>query len=195
MKFSGTKFTGEAFGSELARLRRVGADGDQTLRRATGTLLRRLPVEARRDMQQQYNLSTRRINFDQSARRAGESAIDLVGRRRKIGLIQYGARWDRRSSGATVAIERGAGRSAWDGGGAFIAVGVSGNKHVFERFGAKRRMQRGRYEGHMRQPISVQHFGSIADLLIDEARVSRLGDLAQAVLAAEIERLLASARR
>lgn len=195
MKFSGTKFSGEMFGGELARLRRIGVDGDQALRRATGTLLRRLPVEARRDIQQQYNLSTRRINFDLRARRAGESAIDLVGRRRKIGLIQYGARWDRRSSGATVAIERGAGRSAWDSGGAYIAVGVSGNKHVFGRFGAKRRMQRGRYEGRMRQPISVQHFGSIADFLIDEARISRFGAVAQAVLAAEIERLLASARR
>lgn len=159
------------------------------MRRATGTLLRRLPVEARRDMQQQYNLSTRRINFDLSARRAGESSIDLVGRRRKIGLIQYGARWDRRSSGATVAIERGAGRSAWDGGGAFIAVGVSGNKHVFERFGGKRRMQRGRYEARMRQPISVQHFGSIADFLIEGKRVERLADLALEVLSAEVTRL------
>jgi hypothetical protein len=195
MKFSGTTVDLSAsMRREAARLQQLGINSSRALQRATGTLLRRLPVQARRDIQAQYNLSARRINYDLHATRDA-SAINLIGRRRGIGLIQFGGRWGGpRTAGATAQIERGGARELWDGGGAFIAVGLSGNRQIFVRRGAPRAMTRGRYVGVRRQPIAVQYYGSIADFLIEPAREARLADFARTILADEMERLIGAAR-
>lgn len=174
------------------RLARLPADLKRTLKRVRGTLLRRVPVEARRDITDEYNLKARRVSRDLRARGVADG-VELRGRDRRIGVIEYGARWRRgQPGGATWQFRRDGGREAYDPG-AFIAAGLSGNRQVFIRSGAPRRMTRGRYIGQVRQPISAQYEGSVAVFLRDEARRGRLVDFAQQTLAAELDRLLPGA--
>lgn len=166
----------------------------RVVRRARGTLLRRLPVQARRDITDEYNLKAGRVARDLRARAVAEG-IELRGRERRIGVIEYGARWRRgQAGGATWQFRRGGPREAYDAG-AFIATGLSGNRQVFIRAGAPRRMTRGRYIGQLRQPLSAQYEGSVAQFLRDDARRDRLLDTAQQIAAAEVDRLIAGEAR
>ena len=152
--------------------------------RAIGTLRRRLPVQARRDIQAEYQIGARRITQDLSSR-ATDEGVRLVGRFRGIGLRNFAARQTAR--GVTAAIFRGK-RSLREH--AFLGVGVNRNAQVFRREGPKRPMQQGRYAGKRRQPLVSEYGATAAQMLAKGRRPERLVDYARGVLAAESERLL-----
>jgi hypothetical protein len=152
--------------------------------RAIGTLSRRLPVQARRDIQAEYQIGARRLTQDLSSRVTDEG-VRLVGRFRGISLRNFVARPTAR--GVTAAIFRGK-RSLRER--AFIRRGLAGNEHVFRREGPKRPMQQGRYAGKQRQPLVAEYGATAAQMLAKGRRPARLIDYARGVLAAESERLL-----
>ncbi len=152
--------------------------------RALGTLRRRLPVQARRDIQAEYQIGARRLAQDLDAR-ATDDGVRLVGRFRGIGLRHFAARQTAR--GVTAAIFRGK-RSLREH--AFLGVGVNRNAQVFRREGPKRPMQQGRYVGKQRQPLVAEYGATAAQMLAKGRRPQRLIDYARGVLAAEADRLL-----
>lgn len=156
-------------------------------KRAIQTLRRRLPVQARRDMQGEYNLGARRITQDLSSR-GDDEGIRLTGHWRGIGLRNYSGRQTRK--GVTAAIMRGAKRSLYQG--AFMAPLASGNVQAVSRYGAKRLMTQGRYKGKLRQPIAVEYGATVAQMLAKGRRPERLADYAAGVLRAELDRLFES---
>ena len=152
--------------------------------RAIGTLRRRLPVQARRDIQAEYQIVARRLTQDLQSRTT-DDGVRLVGRFRGIGLRNFAARPTAR--GVTAAIFRGK-RSLREH--AFIRYGVNNNEQVFRREGAKRVMQQGRHAGKRRQPLVAEYGATAAQMLAKGRRPERLVDYARGVLAAESERLL-----
>ncbi len=152
--------------------------------RAVGTLRRRLPVQARRDIQAEYQIGARRLAQDLQSR-ATEDGLRLVGRFRGIGLRNFAARQTAR--GVTAAILRGK-RSLREH--AFLGVGVHRNAQVFRREGPKRVMQQGRYAGKRRQPLVAEYGATAAQMLGKGRRPERLIDYARGVLASEVERLI-----
>ena len=152
--------------------------------RAIGTLRRRLPVQARRDIQVEYQIGARRLTQDLQSR-ATNDGVRLVGRFRGIGLRNFAARPTAR--GVTAAIFRGK-RSLREH--AFIRYGVNNNEQVFRREGAKRVMQQGRHAGKRRQPLVAEYGATAAQMIAKGRRPERLVDYARGVLAAESERLL-----
>ena len=152
--------------------------------RAIGTLRRRLPVQALRDIQAEYQVGARRLTQDLQARPTGDG-LRLVGRFRGIGLRNFAARQTR--LGVTAAVLRGK-RSLREH--AFLGVGVNRNAQVFRREGAKREMQQGRYACKRRQPLVAEYGATAAQMLAKGRRPERLIDYARGVLAAESDRLL-----
>lgn len=152
--------------------------------RAVGTLRRRLPVQARRDIQAEYQIGARRLTQDLQSRSIDEG-VRLVGRFRGIGLRNFAARPTAR--GVTAAVLRGK-RSLREH--AFLGVGVNRNAQVFRREGPKRQMQQGRYAGRQRQPLVAEYGATAAQMLAKGRRPERLIDFARSVLAAESDRLL-----
>ncbi len=155
--------------------------------RAIGTLGRRLPVQARRDIQAEYQIGARRLAQDLQAR-ATEDGVRLIGRFRGIGLRNFAARQTRR--GVTASVFRGK-RSLREH--AFLGVGVNRNAHVFRREGPKREMKQGRYAGKRRQPLVAEYGATAAQMLAKGRRPERLIDYARGVLGAESKRLFTSA--
>jgi hypothetical protein len=152
--------------------------------RAIATVRRRLPVQARRDIQAEYALPARRVNQDLTARQT-DSGVRLVGRFRGIGLMQFNAR--EATGGVRATVLRGRRNLRKD---AFIAPGLGSNVQVFQRAGAKREMRQGRYAGKQRQPLVAEYGASVAQMLAKGRRPERLVDFARGVLAAEVDRLL-----
>jgi hypothetical protein len=152
--------------------------------RAIGTLSRRLPVQARRDIQAEYQIGARRITQDLSSRITDEG-VRLVGRFRGIGLMNFNAR--KAPSGVRATVLRGR-HSLREH--AFLGVGVNRNAQVFRREGPKREMQQGRYAGKRRQPLVAEYGATAAQMLGKGRRPQRLVDYARGVLAVESERLL-----
>ncbi len=152
-------------------------------KRAAQTLRRRLPVEARRDIQAEYAIKAGRVNQDLSARDSA-SGVRLTGHFRGIGLLNFGARQVRK--GVTASVLRGK-RSLREG--AFKAVLPGGNTQIMKRQGDNRAMRSGRYAGKSRQPIVTQYGASVAQMLAKGRRPERLVDFARGVLGAEIDRL------
>ena len=152
--------------------------------RALGTLARRLPVQARRDIQAEYAIAAGRVNRDLSARVTAEG-VRLTGHFRGIGLMQFNAR--KAPGGVRATVLRGKPNLREN---AFIAVGINRNVQVFRREGAKRVMQQGRYAGKRRQPLVAEYGASVAQMLAKGRRPQRLIDFARGVLATEIDRLL-----
>ena len=162
---------------DRAAARLIGIAGDLTPARdrAVGTLARRLPVIARRDMQAEYNLRASRIAEHLSASR-GDGYVELRGQKRGIGLIEFGGRWGgRKSAGATAQRRRNGGRESYPG--TFIATLKGGNRHIVERVGKKR------------LPIELFYGPSISQMLRNQPRRERLRTAAEEILDAEIERL------
>lgn len=155
-------------------------------KRAIQTLRRRLPVQARRDIQQEYNLRAGRINQDLTAR-IDDQGIRLTGYWRGIGLRNFSGRQTRK--GVTAAILRGR-RSLHPG--AFMAPLMGGNVQAVSRQGAKRVMTQGRYKGKLRQPLAVEYGATVAQMLAKGRRPERLADYAAGVLRAELDRLFES---
>lgn len=161
-------------------------------KRAVQTLRRRLPVQARRDIQQEYNVGAQRVARDLKIYSTPDG-LRLVGQFRGIGLMQFGARQVRK--GVTASILRGK-RSLHPG--AFLAsllMGkwslIGGNVQAVSRQGPKRLMTQGRYKGQRRQPIAVEYGATVAQMLAKGRRPERLADFARGVLGDELERLLA----
>lgn len=152
--------------------------------RAIATVRRRLPVQARRDIQAEYALPARRVNQDLTARPT-ERGVRLVGRFRGIGLMQFNAK--KAPDGVRATVLRGRRNLRKD---AFIAPGLGSNVQVFQRVGAKREMRQGRYVGQQRQPLVTEYGASVAQMLAKGRRPERLVDFARGVLAAEVDRLL-----
>ncbi|MFR0656943.1 hypothetical protein SB719_20570, partial [Pantoea sp. SIMBA_079] len=88
-----------------------------------------IPVEARRDIQAEYDIQAGRVRKDLSARETPEG-IRLTGHFRGIGLRNFLARQTKK--GVTYAIFRGERDLE---AGAFIATMASRNEHVVHRFG------------------------------------------------------------
>jgi len=146
-------------------------------KRAIGTVVRRLPVEARRDMQKEYRLKASRIR--QGLRmRATQSDIRLVGSARGINAAAFGATWSRRNKvGAKFAGRKDQSREQH--AGTFIATGRSGNRLVFERTAKGTRL-----------PLRAVYLASIGQMLKHGQRPARLADYAQGVIVSEINRQL-----
>lgn len=158
------------------RLSVIGKETKPAIARAVATLARNLPVEARRDIQNEYALKATRISQGLSTRR-DDTSVTLIGSARGIGLIEFGGKWAGRKSAGAVAKVFTQGTSH-NYGGTFIAVGRSGNRQIFSRTGKDR------------LPLKTLYGPSIAQMLRKGDRESRLADLAQATLAIEIDRLL-----
>jgi hypothetical protein len=153
-------------------------------RRAVGTLRRRLPVVARRDIQQEYNLKAARINQDLRVSTV-EDGIKLTGYSRGIGLLNFGARQTR--AGVAAEVKKGR-RTTYPH--AFIAAGLGGNLQVFQRTGIKRRMQKGRYAGRIREAIEALYGPSVAQMLKHGDRPQRIEQAADQIIESELDRQL-----
>lgn len=164
-----------AFSTEAQRLLGIARGADKAVERAAGTLARRLPVEARRDIQQEFNLSAARIREGISVRR-GDGYVELVGSKRGIGLINFGGRWGgRKTAGAVAQVNKSGSRHVY--AGTFIAKGKGGNQQIFDRVGKKR------------LPITTLYGASMRIALRDTERVERLATFAQDLGRTEIDRL------
>lgn len=184
MAFSGLTFD---ISGDLDAARHMADDARGVLRaqrRALGTLRRRLPVVARRDIQTEYNIKAARVNQDLRASFV-EDGIRLVGYSRGIGLLNFGARQTR--TGVTASIKKGK-RTLEPG--AFIATGLGGNRQVFMRTGVKRRMQKGRYAGRIREAIEALYGPSVAQMLKHGERPQRLEAAVQPIVEKELDRQL-----
>ena len=162
------------------RLRATARQVSALKQRAVGTLRRRMPVAARRDIQQEYAISASRVN--EGVRTTNiDGGIVIQGSGRGVGLIQFGARQTRK--GVTYLVRRGK-RELQEG--AFIAK-VRGKPHVFVRAksGGKR---------VARLPIERQFRLSIAQMLRRPDRRDRIGKAAEEIMAAEVERLIRTLR-
>jgi hypothetical protein len=154
--------------------------------RAIGTLRRRLPVQARRDIQAEYALTAARINKDLGIGVIA-GGLRLTGYFRGIGLRNFAARQTK--PGVTASVFRGQ-RSLREG--TFMAPLLGGNVQVVRREGEPRLMTKGRYAGKRRQPLVVEYGPSVAQMLRKGRRPERLVDFARGVLASEVDRQFAS---
>lgn len=152
--------------------------------RALGTLRRRWPVLARRDIQTEYALGARRITQDLRVRRTNEG-LQLVGAYNGIGLRNFGAR--KTKAGVTYSVLRGK-RSLRPG--TFLATLLGGNKQAVRREGDKRRMTAGRYIGKRKQPLVVEYGASVAQMLRKGDRPQRMAGAGLRVIEDELRRLL-----
>lgn len=163
------------FAETAARLAQTQDDIDRVMSRAIGTLARRLPAQAKRDIKDEYNLPSSRISAGLSVRRE-DDAVVLIGRKRGIGLIEFGGRWQgRKAPGATARRRNDGGAETYTG--SFIAKMLGGNRQIVERTTRKR------------LPLRVLYGPSIADMLKNADRRQRLGDFAQDIAASELDRL------
>lgn len=153
---------------------RVRVDIEKVRNRALGTLARRLPVQARRDIQTEYNLTASRISEGLSARRTDDGSVILRGRARGINLIAFGARWSKKN-GVTARVRKDGRLTVRPD--AFIAKGKNGALLVFER------------RGKTRLPLDAVYGPSIGQMLKHGERPQRLADYASQVIAAELARL------
>jgi len=140
--------------------------------RARATLARRIAVEARRDIQTEYNLPAARVNEDISVRQTSEF-VELVGKHRPIGRINFGG--SQGNKGVTYQISKTGPRKTMSH--SFIARGLSGNTQIFSRIGKPR------------LPIRAYYGPSVAQMLRKEGRPERLAELALAIFSTETDRL------
>lgn len=170
--------TGKAKAAFVKAARRADALAraiDGTRDRAAATLARRLPVEARRDIQTEYNLPAARIRDGLTARR-GAGFVELRASKRGIGLINFGGRWPgRKSAGAIARVFRN--ETAHSYAGTFIAKGRGGNLQIFERRG----------KGAL--PLRVFYAPSLAQMLRKLGRKERLALFARQFLVDENVRI------
>lgn len=155
-------------------------------KRSILSLLRRAPVQARRDIQVEYSVPAARIRKDLGARLINQG-IRVTGYFRGIGLRNFSAR--QTAQGVTASVLRGKRtlrRSA------FIARMLSSNEQAVGREGEPRLMMRGRYIGKRRQPLVVKYGPTAAQMLRKGRRPERLLEFSRGVLRAEVDRQLKS---
>ena len=180
------KFDIEAVRRSAARLG-LTAKAVATLEtRLKGTLRRRMVVEAKRDMAAETLVPKDRLAADLGGRTT-ESGVEIVGRRRGIGLINYAGEWGGRTSpGATAQVIRGERETIK---GAFVAP-LGNARQIVKRVGPKVIATKGRYKGQKRQRIEVEYGPSVGALLSNKKRGDRLEAFAAKVAIAEVDRLL-----
>lgn len=169
------------------RLAKTAEEAEKAADRARSTLRRRIAPEARRDIQQEYNIKARRVTAGLTARNLPDG-VELIGSKRGVGAIEFDGKWrGRKSPGATWSVRKG---KRTQQPGSFIAPLLSGNPHIVERTGRKRRMTKGVNKGLVKETLFVHYGPSVAQMLRRPGRAEHLADFAQDILAAEIERLL-----
>lgn len=133
-----------AFTREARDWAAFSRDAEKARRLAIRKLGRSLPVAWRRDIQETVNLAAKEIRDRIDVKVQGDSVL-LIGRKRPIGLINFGGKWPglkkrgkarRASPPASAKTYRSSARRTYDG--AFIASGIKGNTHIFKRTGTKR---------------------------------------------------------
>ncbi|MGO1069726.1 hypothetical protein [Lysobacter sp. CA199] len=146
-------------------------------RRALGTLRRRWPVIARRDIQTEYALSARRIRAGLSVRTTREG-IELVGVARGVGLANFGARQIKQGLSYSAlrgrrGVRRSGFRTRYRGTPiAYVRTPISGDKRV------------------PRTPVLRLYGPSLAQMLRKGDRPERMGQAGLNVITDEIDRLL-----
>ena len=178
-------------------------DVQKAQKRAVSTMLRRLRVEARREIQTEYRLKAQTINERLSVRRAYDG-VGIVGSSRGINLINFGARQTR--AGVTYAVKKADGRKmlahafirktrAGDGpyvwmrgeaAGERYAKGYSGK--VLSHFIRGGALHPG-YDKHG-YPIFPQFGPSVAQMLKHGDRPERLVAYSEKIIESELDRLL-----
>lgn len=160
---------------EAERLAAVNKQTATAVARAKQDLARRLPVEARRDMQQEYALKAGRISQGLRATSSSDG-VTLVASADPIGLIEFDGRdgGGRGGEGASAKIFAAEGRHTY--AGSFIATGLHGNRQIFSR-----KIVGGRRAGRL--PIGALFGPSTAGMLRKGDRIERLGDFSQTILA------------
>jgi hypothetical protein len=109
---------------------------------------------------------TDKIKLDKATSNRDYANINV--RHEPMGLIYFGARQTRQ--GITYSINKGSRslkRSAF-----IVDVSQSGRQQVFQRYGMKVRMSKGRYTGQMRQRIKKQTGPSIAQFFLGRKWIS-----------------------
>lgn len=167
--------------------------------RAIQSLYRALPVEARRDIQAEYNIRAGRVREHLAVRYLDGDGARLGGVRlygqwkRGIGMMQYpGTRQTRR--GVSYSVYHGV-RKVEEG--AFIARLLAGhrlseNEHVAVRYGPRVEMKAGRYKGKKRQRIATVYRSTVAQMLARGRRPERLAEWATRYVGGEVKRQVAS---
>jgi len=179
------------------RLDRLRDGGAKVIGRAIGTLKRRLPAQAKREIGKQYALPSRQIGS--RLRCKGDStSVTLTALGRAQALINFKARQN--GTGVVVQIEKGASVTIPH---AFIRVPANGRgagPQVLIRSGAMDSLPGKVVDiavvSHNRHgyPIVLLGGPAVADMLRDPGREDRLSDFAQATFAAEVDRLAEVAR-
>ncbi|ALN83062.1 hypothetical protein [Lysobacter antibioticus] len=146
-------------------------------RRALGTLRRRWPVIARRDIQTEYALSAQRIRAGISVRTTREG-VELIGVARGVGLMNFSAR--RVTEGLTYSARRGTRGLRRSG----FKTRYRGTPIAYERtpISGDKRVPR--------TPIRRLYGPSLAQMLRKGDRPERMGQAGLDVITAEIDRLL-----
>lgn len=161
------------------RINEIPAKVAVAQRRALGTLRRRWPVIARRDIQTEYALSAQRIRAGLSVRTTREGT-ELVGVARGVGLRNFASKRsadDRGLNFTALRGKRGFRRSGFHrrhGGAdiAFVRAPISGDKRV------------------PRTPILRLYGPSLAQMLRKNDRPERMAQAGLDVITAELDRLL-----
>lgn len=164
--------------------------------RALGTLARKMPVQARRDIQTEYRLKAARIRKGLRIR-STEHDIRLVGSARGINAEAFGATWSpRKKVGARYSIKVGTAPYQHKGieeTGTFMATGLSNNHLVWYRVPKKRRYSSAHYapnKGQLKDEIRPDYGPSIGQMLKHGKRPERLANFAGEVIRSEIDRQL-----
>jgi hypothetical protein len=181
MAGSGARFDVASVALLVNELRGYGSTVTSFPSRLTTFLARRLPVQARRDIQEEYSLTATRINQGLTVKRS-DGVVELRGSGRGIGLVSFGATYPGPSApGVSVSVTKSGGRRTVNR--AFIPKGKNPNQ-VFKR----KELASGLLVG--RSPI-VRLFGpSIAQMLKKPERVERLTEFAVEGIQKEAARLL-----
>lgn len=183
----------------IDRLARLADEQSRLIERATVTVFRRLPPQAKRDIGGQYALSSREIGKRLHAK-IDRTSVTLRGTGRPLTLIKFKAK--QTATGVTAQIEK----------GKFVSI-----PHAFIRIPAgapgagPQVMLRDAAYSHDSIPSNVLDIAlvgrnkhgypilllggpSVADMLRDPGREDRLSDFVQAKFAAEVDRLAEIAR-
>ncbi|MET3652480.1 hypothetical protein [Dyella japonica] len=186
--------------------------------RAISTMRRRLGPEAKRDIGAEYNLSPTRIDQGLTVRPTADG-VSLVGRKRGINAIEFGAQWTKvrgdgmaatiskkrfrvsqlksklrgdNGLGARFAIKRGSAPSVH--AGSFIARGTNGALLVLQENVNRPKVKylKGRNAGRTKFPLESVYGPSLGQMLKHGRRPERLAEFAMRTLQAEIVRQLGS---
>lgn len=186
------EFDMHAAASARRNIMALTRDAGKIEQRAIGTLRRRLPVQARRDIQQEYSIKAQRLREDLKVRDT-PNGLSLLGEwRGGIGIRHFAGTRLLKKGGLSASPIKGK-RKLYPS--AFMARllpgrdGKPGNVHIVQRKGAARPMTAGRYKGLRKQPIEPIYGPTAAQMLAARGRPDRLAEFSEGILLKEIERL------